>query len=123
MVFFFLNKMNFVKFLVVRCNVQCCLQFSKFVFFSKIYVFFVGTYYNIFIMICPLFVLRLFSFSSKVREFAINDITPYPIAIEFNETSEPTKIEKTDVFVKANVIPSAKFVTFPKATNYDVRAV
>ena len=79
--------------------------------------------YNIFIMICPLFVLRLFSFSSKVREFAINDITPYPIAIEFNETSEPTKIEKTDVYVKANVIPSAKFVTFPKATNYDVRAV
>ncbi|KAI8050255.1 heat shock protein 70 family [Syncephalis plumigaleata] len=59
----------------------------------------------------------------RVREFAVQDITPYPIKFTWPSSSDPNTQSELDVFVKGNTIPSTKILTFYRKESFDVEAL
>ena len=61
----------------------------------------------------------------KVREFGVVERTSMPVHIEWLAADAASDAEpnKTEVFVGSTInVPSSKLVTFPRATDYVVRA-
>ncbi|KAF9351911.1 adenyl-nucleotide exchange factor sse1, partial [Mortierella sp. AD094] len=59
--------------------------------------------------------------SFKVREFAVHDITNYPIKMTWQPTPEEEETELV-VFNKNNAIPSTKILTFYRSEPFDLEA-
>ncbi|CAG8487357.1 7527_t:CDS:2 [Scutellospora calospora] len=59
----------------------------------------------------------------KVREFTVQDITPYPIKITWDRIPEiPDEESELVVFQKSNIIPSTKILTFYRKEPFDIEA-
>lgn len=59
----------------------------------------------------------------KVREFAINDITAYPIKVQWAPIPGDTEDTELIVFPRGNPIPSTKVLTFFRKDAFDLEAV
>uniref|UniRef100_A0A1D1Y0R5 Heat shock protein Hsp88 n=1 Tax=Anthurium amnicola TaxID=1678845 RepID=A0A1D1Y0R5_9ARAE len=59
----------------------------------------------------------------KVREFSVQDATPYPIKIKWENIPEiPNEESELTVFPKNNNIPSTKILTFYRKQPFDIEA-
>ncbi|ORX37394.1 heat shock protein 70 family [Kockovaella imperatae] len=59
----------------------------------------------------------------RVREFAIHDITPYPIKVSWEkEAGNPDEDTELVVFPKSNPIPSTKILTFYRQGPFELEA-
>ncbi|RKP10996.1 putative heat shock protein, partial [Thamnocephalis sphaerospora] len=56
----------------------------------------------------------------RVREFAVHDITPFPVKFTWPSSSDPNTQSELDVFAKGNSIPSAKILTFYRKEPFDI---
>ncbi|KAI9591178.1 heat shock protein 70 family [Syncephalis fuscata] len=59
----------------------------------------------------------------RVREFAVQDITPYPIKFAWPSSNDPQTLSELDVFAKGNSMPSTKILTFYRKDPFDVEAL
>lgn len=59
----------------------------------------------------------------RVREFAVQDITPYPIEVSWEkEAGNPDEDTELVVFPESNVIPSTKILTFYRQAPFTIEA-
>merc|ERR1719238_2102561 len=71
----------------------------------------------------------------KVRDFSVNDVTPYPIALSWSSTGgveqmevdegddvKPTSGSSTVVFSKFNSVPNTKMLTFYRKDTFSLTA-
>lgn len=59
----------------------------------------------------------------RVREFAIHDLTPYPIEFSWEKTQDtPDDDSQLEVFAKNNVVPSTKILTFYRKEAFTLTA-
>ncbi|CAG8466347.1 15893_t:CDS:2, partial [Dentiscutata erythropus] len=59
----------------------------------------------------------------KVREFSVQDVTPYPIKITWNKIPEiPDEESELVVFQKSNNVPSTKILTFYRKEPFEIEA-
>ncbi|GLB45075.1 putative heat shock protein 70 family protein [Lyophyllum shimeji] len=60
----------------------------------------------------------------RVRDFAIQDITPYPIKVQWNpEPTDQDEDKELLVYPKGNNIPSTKILSFYRKDTFDIEAV
>lgn len=60
----------------------------------------------------------------RVREFAVHDIQPYPVKVQWERSpSDPDEDVELLVFPKGNSIPSTKVLSFYRKEPFDVEAV
>lgn len=58
----------------------------------------------------------------RVREFSINDITPYPIKVHWERSAEDDEDNELLVFPRGNGIPSTKVLTFYRREPFNIEA-
>jgi heat shock protein 4 len=59
----------------------------------------------------------------KVRDFAVNDITKFPIRLSWKSITDGVATEGSDVVFKANSsIPNPKMITFPRSESLEITA-
>ncbi|KAL7419258.1 adenyl-nucleotide exchange factor sse1 [Cryptotrichosporon argae] len=59
----------------------------------------------------------------RVREFAVHDVTPYPIKVQWDkEAGNPDEDTELVVFPAANAIPSTKILTFYRKGPFELEA-
>jgi heat shock protein 4 len=56
----------------------------------------------------------------RVREFAVHDISSFPIKFTWPSSSDPNTLSELDVFTKGNSIPSSKILTFYRKEPFDI---
>lgn len=69
------------------------------------------------------FVCAMLSPVFKVREFAMNDVTAYPIKVQWTPTAEDPDERELLVFPRGNPIPSTKILSFFRKDAFDLEAV
>lgn len=59
----------------------------------------------------------------RVRDFAVHDLTPYPIEFSWEKTDDiPDEDSQLEVFTKNNVVPSTKILTFYRKEAFTLTA-
>lgn len=59
----------------------------------------------------------------RVRDFAVHDLTPYPIEFSWDKTADiPDEDSQLEVFAKNNVVPSTKILTFYRKEAFTLTA-
>ena len=59
----------------------------------------------------------------RVRDFAVHDLTPYPIEFSWDKTDDiPDEDSQLEVFAKNNVVPSTKILTFYRKEPFTLTA-
>lgn len=59
----------------------------------------------------------------RVRDFAIHDLTPYPVEFSWDKTEDiPDEDSQLEVFAKNNVVPSTKILTFYRKEPFTLTA-
>lgn len=70
------------------------------------------------------FACAMLSPTFRVRDFHMNDITPYPIKVQWPATpSDPEDDTELTVFPRGNNIPSTKVLTFYRKESFDIEAL
>ncbi|KAF8727010.1 hypothetical protein HU200_019505 [Digitaria exilis] len=59
----------------------------------------------------------------KVREFQVNDVFPFSIALSWKPDAQNNETQQTVVFPKGNAIPSVKALTFYRANTFTIDVV
>lgn len=59
----------------------------------------------------------------RVRDFAVHDLTPYPVEFSWEKTADiPDEDSQLEVFAKNNVVPSTKILTFYRKEAFTLTA-